>query len=178
MPYAALEGPLFHGGARILNVSATLLKPCSSQAPSRKTSVILHVFQLRYGALVDDVAGVQGRGGFEQQEPAFFVGYGLVFHSARDDDELAFFDQFVMLAKVFIPEMHAEAAFDNQKHFVFMLVVMEDEFAFELIELDRLPVQLGSDVGLPVFGDPGEFFGDIDFTQWILPTGAAQGYLD
>ena len=55
------------------------------------------------------------------------------------------------------PEFHAEAAFDHEKHFVFVLVVMEDKFAFEFVELDMLSVEFGGDVGLPVLGDLGEF---------------------
>ena len=53
------------------------------------------------GALVDDIAGVQGGGGLEQQEPAFLIGDGLVLHTARDDDELALFDPFEVLAVIF-----------------------------------------------------------------------------
>jgi hypothetical protein len=40
---------------------------------------------------------------------------------------------------------------------------MKYEFTFELVELHILPVKLGGDVRLPVFGNPGEFLGDIDF---------------
>ena len=64
--------------------------------------------------------------------------------AARDDDELAFLDPFVVVA-VF----HAEAAFDDQEQFVFVVVMVEDEFALELVELDVLSVELGADVGLP-----------------------------
>src|SRR5579863_2302477 len=41
--------------------------------------------------------------------------------------------------------------------------MVEDEFAFELVEFDALAVEFGADIGLPVFGDRGEFFGDVDF---------------
>jgi hypothetical protein len=114
------------------------------------------------GALVDDVAGVQGGGGFEEKKPAFFVGDGLVFHSAGDNDELAFADPFMVVA-----EFHAKAAFDYEEHFVFVFVVVEDELALEFVELDGLAVELGSDVGLPVFGDFREFFGDVDFVHGV-----------
>jgi hypothetical protein len=111
-------------------------------------------------ALVYDVASVQGGGGLEEQDPAFFVGDGTMFDTARDDDELAFFDPFVTLAK-----LHAEAAFDYKEEFVFVLVMVKDEFAFEFVELDVLAVEFGGDVGLPVFGDLGEFFGEVDLVH-------------
>ena len=120
------------------------------------------MLQVGLGALVDDVPGVQGRGGFEQQEPAFFVGDGFVFHSAWDNDELAFADPFMVVAK-----FHAEAAFDYEEQFVFVFVVVEDELTLEFVELDGLAVELGSDIGLPVFGDFGELFGDVDFVHSV-----------
>jgi hypothetical protein len=123
------------------------------------------MLQVGLGALVDDVAGVQRGCGLEEQEPAFFVGYGFVFYAARHDHELAFFDPFVMFVKVFVPIMHAEAALDHEKQFIFMLVVVEDELAFYLVELDALAVELGGNVGLPVFRNFGELFGDVDFVH-------------
>ena len=44
------------------------------------------------------------------------------------------------------------------------------EFAFELVELQVLAIELGGDVGLPVFGDLGELLGDVDFGHGILVT--------
>jgi hypothetical protein len=40
---------------------------------------------------------------------------------------------------------------------------MKYEFTLELVELHILPVELGGDVRLPVFGNPGEFLRNIDF---------------
>ena len=99
--------------------------------------------QLGVGAFVDNVAGVQRGRGLEEQEPAFFIGCRLVFDAAGDNHELSFLDPLVMFAKVFVAVMHAEAAFDDEKQFVFVLVVVEDELAFDFIELDGLAVQLG-----------------------------------
>jgi hypothetical protein len=41
-------------------------------------------------------------------------------------------------------------------------MMMKDKLALQLVKLHGLAVQFGSDVGLPVFRDLGEFFGDID----------------
>jgi hypothetical protein len=122
-----------------------------------------YALELGVGAYVDDVAGVERGGGFEEQEPALFIGGRLVFDAAGDDHELAFFDPFIMFSAVFLAVVHAEAAFDDEEEFVLMLVVVEDELAFDLVEFNGLAVELGGDVGLPVFGDPGELFGEVDF---------------
>ena len=121
-------------------------------------SSCLDTFQLVQRAVVDYVAGVQRGGGFEKQDPAFFVSHRLVLYAARNDDEFAFFNPIVVVAK-----FHAEAAFHDEEQFVFLLVVMEDKFSFELVEFDLLAVEFGGNVGLPVFGDFGEFLGDVDF---------------
>jgi hypothetical protein len=80
-----------------------------------------------------------------------------VLHPARDHDEFSLFDPFVAVA-----ELHAKTSFDDQEQFVFVFVVMEHEFPLQFIELQMLPVELGSDVGFPVLGDLGEFLGEID----------------
>jgi hypothetical protein len=40
---------------------------------------------------------------------------------------------------------------------------MEDEFTFDLVELHSLTIELGGNVGFPVFRDLREFFGDVHF---------------
>jgi hypothetical protein len=109
-------------------------------------------------AFVFDISGIEGGGGFEEDDPAFFFGDGTVLDAAGDDDELAGFDPLVMVAK-----FHAEAAFNDEKHFVFVVVMVEDEGAVEFDEFDLLSVQFGGDSGLVEVGDEGEFFGDVDF---------------
>jgi hypothetical protein len=92
-----------------------------------------------------------------------------VFDPARHHDELTFLDPLVMVAK-----FHAEAALYDQKHFVFVIVMVKDELALELVELYMLSVELGADVGLPVFGDFREFFGDVNFGHWDLDENLAR----
>jgi hypothetical protein len=89
-----------------------------------------------------------------------------MLHSVWDNDEFAGFDPLMMVA-----EIHAEAAFDYEEHFVFVLVVMKYEFAFELIELHVLAIEFGGDVGLPVLGDFGKFFRDVYFWHGTLMIG-------
>src|SRR5271166_3184340 len=101
---------------------------------------------------------VLSRGWFKQQDPALFFRYRTVLHAARHHDELAVLDPFMAVTK-----LHTEAAFHHQEHFVLIFMMMKDEFAFELVELDILAIELGGDVGLPKFGDPGKFFGNVNF---------------
>ena len=90
---------------------------------------ILHAFasyslKLGQSTLVHHVAGIQSSGRLKQKDPAFVIRNRTVFNTARNDDEFAFLDPFVTVA-----EFHAEAAFHDQKHFVFVLMMVEDEFA-------------------------------------------------
>ncbi len=70
-----------------------------------------------------------------------------MFDSAWHHDEFAFFQPDVM---VFfwcaLAELHAEAPFYHQKHFVFVLVMVEDELTFQLVQLHVLAVEFGGDV--------------------------------
>ena len=87
-----------------------------------------------------------------------------MLNAARDYDEFAFLDPFVAITK-----FHPETAFDHKKQFVFMLMMVEDEFAHEFVELDVLAVELSGDVGLPVFGNFGELVGDVDLVHLNHP---------
>jgi len=122
------------------------------------------MLQLLQRPLVDDVAGVERGRRLEQKQPALLVGNGAVLGSARHDDEFPFFDPFVAIA-----EFHAESAFDHQEHFVLVLMMMEDELALQLVELDVLTVEFGRDVRLPVFGNLGELIGDVNLLHNTHP---------
>jgi hypothetical protein len=67
-----------------------------------------------------------------------------------------------------VAKLHAKAAFDYQKHLVFVLVMVKDELAIQLDELHVLSVELGGDAGLVVFGDLREFLGDVNFGHGSL----------
>ena len=110
--------------------------------------------------LVLDVPRVQRGRGLEKQDPAFFIGDRLVLDSPRDHDELAFLELNGLVA-----EFDAKPSFDHEEHLVFILMVMPDEFAFQLVELHQLAVEFTCDVWLPVFVDLGEFRGEIDFVH-------------
>jgi hypothetical protein len=126
-----------------------------------------NALELVNGAFILYVACVERGRRLEQNDPAFVRGYGPMLDAARHDNEFTFFDPLVRMI-VMVAELHAEAAFDDEKHFVFVVMMVEDEFAVELYELDLLTVEFGSDAGLVVVGDFREFLGDVDFGHGIL----------
>src|ERR1700686_1494056 len=122
-------------------------------------------FQFVHGPFVLDIAGVQRRGGFKQDDPAFLLCHRTMLYPARHHDKLALLDPFMPVA-----EIHAEAAFDYQEHLVFVLMMVKDELAVQLDELDLLSIKFRGDAGLVVFSDVRELLGDVDFGHGILRT--------
>src|SRR6266436_10269432 len=125
--------------------------------PLRSALQALHALELVQGTFIPEVAGVEGGGRLEQQDPGFFIGHGAVLDAARDYKEFSLFQPDVAVAK-----FHAEAAFDHEKKFIFVCMVVPDELTFQFVELDHLAVEFASDVGLPVLGGLGKLVGEID----------------
>ena len=131
---------------------------------------LLDAIQLVHCELVLDVPGVERGRRLEKQDPAFFIGDRLVLDSARDHDELAFLepDRFVFSRSAgTLPraEFDAKPSLDHEEHLVFVLVVMPDEFAFQLAKFHQLAIEFARDVGFPVFVNFGEFGDKIDFVH-------------
>src|SRR5437588_12397412 len=92
---------------------------------------------------VDKVPGIQSRSWLVQHDLHFFISGRAVLDAVRHDDELAFPDN-----RLVIPKLHPQRAFDHQKHFVFVFMVVPDEFALELRRLHIEVVELPDDLGL------------------------------
>jgi hypothetical protein len=58
-------------------------------------------------------------------------------------------------------EFHSQGAFDDEKQFIFIVMVMEDELALELHDFDVSVVQVADDAGMEVVGKVAEFFAQI-----------------
>lgn len=71
---------------------------------------------------------------------SFSCGHRFVLDSPRHDEELAFgeFDDS-------IAEVDFESAVEDEEEFIFLLVMMPDEFAFDLREFDLLTVEFADD---------------------------------
>ena len=80
--------------------------------------------------------------------------------SARDNDELAFFELNGLVSK-----FDAEASLHHQEHFVFILVVMPYKFTFQLVEFYQLSIQFTRNVGLPILVNLGEFLSEVDLVR-------------
>src|SRR5262249_42956169 len=52
---------------------------------------------------------------------------------------------------------------DHQEQLVLVLVMVPEELALELDQLDLLAVQLADDLGTPLVLEPGELFADVHF---------------
>ena len=87
------------------------------------------------------------------------LGFGdrLVFHSPGNDEELAFVEFDDPIAK-----MYRQVAVEDQEELVLVLVMVPDELAFELGELDVLAVEFADDTGAPMFSELLEFPGEVD----------------
>src|SRR5256885_10915443 len=53
----------------------------------------------------------------------------------------------------------------HEKHLVFVLVVVPDESAFQLVELYQLTIQFTGDVRLPIFLDSRELLGEVNLVR-------------
>ncbi len=84
-------------------------------------------------------------------------GDGLVFDTPRNDEELALaeFDDPVT-------KMYRQVAVEDQEELGLLLVMVPDELAFELGELDVLAVELANDTGAPMFSELLEFLGEVN----------------
>lgn len=58
--------------------------------------------------------------------------------------------------------LHAERSADDEEEFVFVVVVMPDEFALEFRELDVGIVEFADDLGTPRIREGCEFLGERD----------------
>lgn len=100
------------------------------------------------GSLVHHVARVQRGHRLEQHDVSLLLGYGQMVDTVRDNDELA-----GVHANVTIAEAHEKRTLQDQKQLILSFVVMPDEIALELHELDVEIVDLARDVRGPIGGD-------------------------
>src|SRR5215469_4073900 len=61
-----------------------------------------------------------------------------------------------------VPELDPKAATPDQKHLFHVIVVVPRKGSLHLDQLDLLAIQLGHDLGLPLFRKPGKLFSDVD----------------
>src|SRR6266851_6774774 len=87
----------------------------------------LDALELGDRPFVSDIAGVQRRFWFDQDNVDLFVRNGAVLDAARDNNELAFAHQAFTIS-----EFHAERALHDEKKLILVIVMMPEKFSFEL----------------------------------------------
>jgi hypothetical protein len=103
--------------------------------------------------LVDDVAGVAGGRGFEEDDRSFLFGARAVFEAARDDAELARTKSDDAVAK-----LDSHFAAPDEEHLVFVVVMVPGELALELYEFHFLSIEFGNDFRPPMLGYERKLF--------------------
>src|SRR6185369_3764670 len=126
----------------------------ADQAPARRSEP----FELLDRPLVADVPGVEGRGGLEEEDVGLYLGRRPVLDAARHDEHLSLVEDDVAVA-----QLHPQAPLDHQEQLVLVIVVVPDEGALELDQLDGLAVQLGHQLGGVVLLEQRKLLGDVDF---------------
>ena len=91
--------------------------------------------------------------GFDEDNPGFFFGGGVVADSARDDEELAWPDGDG--TAVGFRAADVEEATDDEEHLVLMLVRVPGKFSLHFGNLDELTVDLTDDSRRPKLGKSG-----------------------
>src|SRR5215470_11378624 len=91
---------------------------------------------LLHRPFVADVPGVERGLGFQQYQVHLFLGYRHVLHSARNNQELTGID-----AHFAVAQAHEQLAFDHKEKLVLIVMMMPDEFAFQLDHLHIRVVQ-------------------------------------
>src|SRR6266576_3817015 len=123
-------------------------------------AINLEPVELCDGALITDVSRVQGRRGLEQQSVRFLFGHGQMLDAVRNDDELARLDH-----EVPVSQLHSKPALHDEEQLILAVVVVPDELALELGELDQVVVHLADDLGTPLILKPAEHLGEIDLAN-------------
>lgn len=126
---------------------------------------LLDVLQIGDGALVGDVAGVERGVGLDQHDLGFAFGNRQMLDAVRHDDEFARVDDLLAVAK-----FHPQSTLYDKEHLVLGVVMVPDEFAGEFHQLDGAAIDLAYQLGRPVIGEAGEFFGQIDGLHLTHPT--------
>src|ERR1700704_2175702 len=86
-----------------------------------------------------------------------------MLHAMGNDDELAFANYGFMIAK-----LHAQHAFDHEEQFVFKIMMVPDELAFDLDDLHHAVVDDAYLALIPEIGEGAEFFLKIYRLHGIL----------
>jgi hypothetical protein len=80
-----------------------------------------------------------------------------MLHAPRHDDELA-----LLQPKITVAQLHQQTAFDHQEELVLLVVLVPDELALQLGQLDLKVVQLAYDARAPALVELRELLRQVD----------------
>ena len=123
----------------------------------------LQTFQCFSGSLVAQVARIERRRRLEQEDVNLVRSDGLVFNSARNDEEVTLVELDYPVAKV-----NGQMAVEDEKEFVLGLVMVPDELALEFRKLYVLAVQLANNPRAPVLLDLLELLAEVHFSGMAI----------
>src|SRR5688572_26746070 len=134
----------------------------SVAAATRHATSTLQPRRLDNRSLRHHVTRIHRRRGLEEEHVDFVLGDRAMLDASGNDQELAFLEGDVTIA-----ELHREATLHNEEQLVLALMLMPDELALKLHELDVLPVQLPDDLRIPVRIKERELLAEVDaFDHW------------
>jgi hypothetical protein len=87
-----------------------------------------------------------------------------VLDAVRNDQELARAEEFFSYL-IAIAIFHRDFAFDNQKEFVFGIVVMPNELTIDFYDFHVKVVELADDLRLPRFIEERELLVNVHFSK-------------
>jgi hypothetical protein len=106
--------------------------------------------------LANNIASVQGRFRFDQKDVDLVFRPWHVFDSTGNDNEFSGADSNIAVA-----QPYEQLTLRHEEQLVLIFVMMPNELAFELCQLDVGVVQLGGDLWSPVVAEQIEFLLDI-----------------
>jgi hypothetical protein len=114
------------------------------------------VFEDIFSQSISDIARIQRRCWLEKHDFHLFGRIWLVLDATRNYKELAGADRYDAITKT-----HVQRAAMNEKKFILRVVLVPNEFTFELHALNELTIQLRSNVRIPIGVDSREHFKKI-----------------
>src|SRR5262249_44617631 len=103
------------------------------------------------------MTGVQNAARLDEHELHFAFGGGLVLDAFRHDEHFS-----CRHVDMPVPEVDAQRPLDHQECFVRFGMLVPDEVALNLDDLELVVVHLGDDFWTPLLVEQAEFFADID----------------
>lgn len=109
---------------------------------------VSHTFWILNCAIVTNVTCVHRTDRFKEKDKHLLVGDRLMFHTSRNNQKFAFAESYIAFVQT-----HEQFAFDNQEHFIFVVVMMPDELAQQFGEFNLLAVQFTHNAWAPMFSE-------------------------